>query len=91
MTFRRRRFTVRWLMIVVAIVAAAFGLRNWMGRRSQTHIDRSVEHIWMSGASSISRDGNSRWRDYHRRLADKYMRAARYPWLPVEADPPEPE
>jgi hypothetical protein len=24
-------------------------------------------------------------------LAEKYERAARYPWLPVEPDPPEPE
>jgi hypothetical protein len=29
--------------------------------------------------------------DYHARLARKYERAARYPWLPVEPDPPEPE
>jgi hypothetical protein len=28
---------------------------------------------------------------YHARLCEKYRRAARYPWLPVEADPPEPE
>lgn len=29
--------------------------------------------------------------DYHSQLARKYERAARYPWLPVEPDPPEPE
>ena len=28
---------------------------------------------------------------YHRSLVSKYRRAARYPWLPVESDPPEPE
>ncbi len=31
---------------------------------------------------------------YHERedeLARKYERAARYPWLPVEPDPPEPQ
>lgn len=27
--------------------------------------------------------------EYHRRLKRKYERAARYPWLPVEPDPPE--
>jgi hypothetical protein len=27
---------------------------------------------------------------YHARLRRKYERAARYPWLPVPADPPEP-
>jgi hypothetical protein len=29
--------------------------------------------------------------DHHASLAYKYERAARYPWLPVEPDPPEPE
>jgi hypothetical protein len=28
---------------------------------------------------------------YHEAMARKYDRAARYPWLPVEPDPPEPE
>jgi hypothetical protein len=28
---------------------------------------------------------------YHRALKEKYDRAARYPWLSVEPDPPEPE
>lgn len=28
---------------------------------------------------------------YHAAMARKYRRAARYPWLPVEPDPPEPE
>jgi hypothetical protein len=29
--------------------------------------------------------------DYHAALRRKYERAARYPWLPVEPDPPEPK
>jgi hypothetical protein len=29
--------------------------------------------------------------DHHASLARKYEEAARYPWLPVEPDPPEPE
>jgi hypothetical protein len=29
--------------------------------------------------------------DYYRDLANKYARAARYPWLRVEPDPPEPK
>jgi hypothetical protein len=29
--------------------------------------------------------------DHHESLARKYEEAARYPWLPVEPDPPEPE
>ena len=30
----------------------------------------------------------TRW---HLMLRDKYERALRYPWLPIEPDPPEPE
>ncbi len=29
--------------------------------------------------------------EHHESLARKYEQAARYPWLPVEPDPPEPE
>jgi hypothetical protein len=29
--------------------------------------------------------------EHHNRLKLKYERLARYPWLPVEPDPPEPE
>jgi hypothetical protein len=29
--------------------------------------------------------------DHHAAMARKYLRAARYPWLLVEPDPPEPE
>ncbi len=29
--------------------------------------------------------------DHHAAMARKYQRAARYPWLMVEPDPPEPE
>jgi hypothetical protein len=31
------------------------------------------------------------WAEYCERLASKYERAARYPWLPVPSDPPPPE
>jgi hypothetical protein len=31
-----------------------------------------------------------RQRGWHEAMADKYERAARYPWLCVEPDPPEP-
>ena len=29
--------------------------------------------------------------DHHAAMAEKYRHAARYPWLPVAPDPPEPE
>jgi hypothetical protein len=33
----------------------------------------------------------ARFGDWHARIKEKYRRAARYPWLPVEPDPPKPE
>jgi hypothetical protein len=33
----------------------------------------------------------SRLVDHHVAMTSKYRRATRYPWLPVEPDPPEPE
>jgi hypothetical protein len=42
-----------------------------------------------SSASEIER--SSRRLDYHDSLISKYERAARYPWLPVAPDPPEPK
>ena len=35
-------------------------------------------------------DATRRAAEYHEAMALKYERAARYPWLPVEPDPPEP-
>jgi hypothetical protein len=32
-----------------------------------------------------------RWARYHLRLQARYEHAARYPWFPVEPDPPEPK
>ena len=29
--------------------------------------------------------------EHHWAMREKYLRAARYPWLPVAPDPPEPE
>jgi hypothetical protein len=31
---------------------------------------------------------HTRWAE---KMGEKYLRAARFPWLPVEPDPPEPE
>ena len=33
----------------------------------------------------------TRWACYHAKLKTSYERAAPYPWLPVEPDPPEPD
>ena len=48
-------------------------------------------HINLNQTMSEGRLGRLlRSEDYHRRMRKKYQKAARYPWLPVEPDPPLP-
>ncbi len=42
------------------------------------------------GISATIRDRVTRIADHHLSLVEKYSQAARYPWLPVRPDPPEP-
>jgi hypothetical protein len=41
-------------------------------------------NVWLS--AQLLRENS-----WHTQMAEKYRRAARYPWLPVEPDPPKPE
>jgi hypothetical protein len=43
------------------------------------------------GVELFERASLNRREAYHAALTAKYERAARYPWLPVAPDPPEPE
>jgi hypothetical protein len=43
------------------------------------------------GVELLERASLKRLEAYHAAMTAKYERAARYPWLPVESDPPEPE
>jgi hypothetical protein len=142
----RPRFTVRWLMVAVAIMAVVIaGQRMWRhrskcialaakaGNREQNFRSRGLDIARdpsMANSKTVSAilpDGNgivefrvvgrvrrafypqgatqpadaetveklAKWcRDVADRsgeLRRKYERAARYPWLPVAPDPPEPE
>ena len=44
---------------------------------------------WPKAAAQVR--ANAAIRDRHARLKEKYWHAARYPWLPVGPDAPEPE
>jgi hypothetical protein len=132
---RRVRFTVRLMMVVVAVTGIALGTLVITSRRRATFSDRARHHAeeifaaeeeippdpawedhWMSDnpderppAGSFHPPGwyppsdadppwFRSWRmsqarriAYHESMMEKYARAARYPWLPVEPDPPEPE
>lgn len=120
----RLRFKIRWLMVVVALVALAAGgfreharlkqLSEWYNRRALffarrgghyrlnlalTHADweakvseirKANEGEWFkTGAGPSPEDCRRLW-PYYQSLRLKYEHASRYPWLPVEPDPPEP-
>jgi hypothetical protein len=107
MRLPRLRFTVRRLMIAVAIVALLMGGSLWivqMRTRSASYRQRAFEFAVMtarSGSGILTKDG--RWvsrydneNDWLRdawacKLAEKYWGLSHYPWLPVEPDPPPPE
>jgi hypothetical protein len=101
MRLTRPRFTVRRLMVAVAIVGVTLGVVVWCKRRhdrfaglvSLYERERgNTAGIW-SGPSKVieARRGLARRRGrYFYMMATKYRFAACYPWLPVEPDPPEP-
>jgi hypothetical protein len=89
------RFTVRRLMVAVAFVGMALGVIDLWKRRERFGRRAAL----LREAELFHRIQSTRWdavqeieaADWLGRLADKYERAARYPWLPVAPDPPEPE
>jgi hypothetical protein len=102
----RLRFTMRRLMIAVAIIALSMGAARWvvvMRARSIAHYQRANDFARMmarAGSSTHTADGrvidlydNENYRiidAWACPLARKYWRLSDYPWLPVEPDPPYP-
>jgi hypothetical protein len=143
MPLPRFRFSVRRMMVAVAVVAIVMGADNMRRRRDRwrelgfrhqmgensnlrlakahsetaaqdeagaeshraaaaaAHVDRTVNEEMHSGFAAAfaaqaakERDGERKHltlASFHGELRRKYERAARYPWLPVAPDPPEPE
>jgi hypothetical protein len=95
----------RW-MTVVAIVAVVVGIRLLIQRSrsyaslASFHAEAEKECWQILEASESKQFDPADRKDwtahargvlrYHARMARNYRRAARYPWLPVEPDPPEP-
>jgi hypothetical protein len=97
MRLPRVRFTVRRMMVAVAVVAVAtFAFRLlWL---SEAYRRRAQEYSWsVFGAMEYSphdAQGTARRErliNHYRSLAEKYAHAANRPWLPVEPDPTEPK
>ncbi len=92
MRLPRPHLTIRRLMLVLAVAATVAG---WAIERHKRFGDLARRHATAlalgtdSGGVVLTFDTPTRrWRSG---LRAKYERAARYPWLPVEPDPPEPE
>jgi hypothetical protein len=89
---RLPRMTTRRWMIVVAVVGIALGMIErherfrWIAVRHRGNVPKNLPGIKPVGME------DKVWRlfEWHESMARKYERAARYPWLPVEPDPPEP-
>ena len=107
MRLPRVRFTVRRLMVAVAVFAVGFGGVAWVAsmRALSAAYERRAEEFQLltarMGSMVTTPDGRwvSRYDDendllsdaWAMRLAVKYQRLSYYPWLAVEPDLPPPE
>jgi hypothetical protein len=103
MNLPRVRFTVRRLMIAVAIVAILFGAVYRLASRrarflaiAQHHRESITDEDPLLKAYFSVLDGESRSlltpiNRWHHAMTSRYRHAADHPWLPVAPDPPEPE
>jgi hypothetical protein len=91
MRWPRVRFTVRRMMVAIAVVAIYLGWSRWMERRSERFRALWVEHVNKIGVISSPRPSPHEVQGYyHLKMCEKYRAAMNRPWLPVEPDPPEP-
>jgi hypothetical protein len=119
MRIQRVRFTIRRMMVAVAIAGVLFGATKAYQRltRALQNEEWEKKYFWKVAYPSLAKrheisekaaDALAHrflsnpesahlipayliLRDYHAALRSKWEHAARYPWLPVEPDPPEPD
>jgi hypothetical protein len=90
----RLRITLRTMMTVVAALAIGIGLTVWTARRAARFRALRDHHRVLFRRNYFDMLGAESRLDralYHRRMAKKYTTAAVHPWLPIEADPSEPD
>jgi hypothetical protein len=100
MKLPRPRLTIRRLMVLVAIAGLILGAaipllerRRRFARIMNSHwaeVDRWALKVGLFRPETIGRSPTAKV-GWHAEMASKYRHAARYPWLPVWPDPPEPE
>ena len=107
MRWPRPRFTVRRLMVAIAILALVFGAISWVGEmcaRSAAYRRRAFGFSMLTmRRGSLIETPDGRWVDRYNdendllrdawawRLAAKYHRLSIYPWLTAEPDAPAPQ
>jgi hypothetical protein len=93
------RFRLRSIMILVAVGALTLGAHLAIRRRADylriARNHKSEAEFWSSDAGWWKHDsehgfGFRRLVEYHDSMRLKYERAARFPWLAIEPDPPDP-
>ena len=106
MCLSRVRFTVRRMMVMVAVIGVLSGGLLWLKRRHERFSRLSSWHgnyvRWIGvgclhemhwstyGGGPLPADWSEAREDWHRALMEKYQAAASRPWFPVEADPAPP-
>jgi hypothetical protein len=104
MRMSRSRYTLKRMMVAVAVVALAIAAVRWersmealsaeYSRHALAHRAKVADdHLAMLRPSSDPRAAElfERREAYRRAMAEKWNRAALFPWLPVEPDPPRPK
>ena len=100
MRLPRVKFTLRCLMIAVAVAAIVLGgclvvprnraQREWLAKHHYFQAD-SVRKLAEPGTGEIKDPAIRAKLRWHEAMSEKYGWTARYPWLPVGPDPPEPD
>jgi hypothetical protein len=98
MRLPRVRFTVRWLLLAVAIICLPLGwISEALDKRREQYAGiadnyaRQMAEIDRNAARNpgwLTREGYRRTRVWHEQRRQKWERAARNPWLPVVPDDP---
>jgi hypothetical protein len=104
MRLPRLRFTVRRMLVVVAVLGLGIAVPVRLARLA-TKYRALARGYWMANlkyddvdvSGGLLTPEQARWkahrvamRAYNARLSRKYERLASRPWLPVPADPPPP-
>ena len=99
---RRRSFATRAAYHESRMVARMFyRFRKYLGREIRSPDVKAELHyrwhpnlgkyVYFNRAGEVMTDDQVRATLWHEEMAEKYRKAARFPWFPVVPDPPQPK